>query len=76
MLNNQFVIRQAGHFAQRLQSECGDDRSKQVVRAFELAFGRKPDGDEARASDELIISDGLQEFCRQILNTSEFIYVD
>ncbi len=42
LMNSQFILDQAARFAQRLQSESGDDRANQVVRAWQLAFSRSP----------------------------------
>src|SRR5207249_3339413 len=42
LFNGDFVNRQARHFAKRLMKEVGDDRAKQVDRAFRLALCRPP----------------------------------
>ena len=41
-LNGDFIHQQAGHFADRLLREAGEDRKAWVRRAFELALGRPP----------------------------------
>src|ERR1043165_8071319 len=40
--DSQFVLDQAARFARRLQQECGDQRVRQVSRAWQLAFSRSP----------------------------------
>ena len=45
-VNSQFVLDQSARFAQRLQSEAGDDRTRQVNLAWQLGFSRKPTGNE------------------------------
>ena len=42
LLNNAFVLEQAGYFAQRLYREAGADERSQVAHAFKLALGRRP----------------------------------
>lgn len=42
LMNSKFVLEQAARFAARLQTEAGDERARQVVRAWQLAFNRKP----------------------------------
>jgi hypothetical protein len=47
-LNGAFMQEQAGHFADRLRLEAGDDSAAQVRLAFELALCRPPRSDEVR----------------------------
>ena len=54
MLNSAFYHEQAGHFAERLRREVGDDTGKQVDRAFALAFNRKPTDAERVAAMEFL----------------------
>jgi hypothetical protein len=42
LMNSQFILDQAARFAQRLQKEAGDDRTKQIARGWQLAFSRGP----------------------------------
>src|SRR5205085_9706553 len=42
LMNSQFVLDQAARFAERLKKEAGDDRVKQIARAWQLAFTRFP----------------------------------
>ena len=48
LMNSDFVLKQAGRFAQRLRSEAGDDPRAQVLRAWQLAFSRRPTEAELR----------------------------
>ena len=43
-------------FARRLTKECGDDTTRLVNRAFELAIARTPSESEAAASHNFIAS--------------------
>ena len=46
LLNNEFTLAQAGHFAGRVKKDAGDDVRKQVARAWKLAFGADPSAAE------------------------------
>jgi mono/diheme cytochrome c family protein len=75
LLNSRFVIRQAAFFAERVAREAGRDPARQVERAFELAFGRRPSESERSAAVALIKSHGAAAFCRALYNANEFVYV-
>lgn len=76
MYNGEFVNEESKHFADRVQELAGPDRSKQVHTAFELALNRRPNDAELRKSIEFLERDDLAGFCRVLLNTTEFVYVD
>jgi hypothetical protein len=76
LLNSSFTVRQAEHFAERLRSDAGNDSSRQIERAFQLAFGRMPTSSETDGARRLIQSHGLPAFCRALYNANEFMYVD
>ena len=76
LLNNDFMLRQAGHWAKRLAQEAGADPAAQVRRAWSLALAREPDDAELAAARELIGRAGLPQLCRMLLNTNEFVHVD
>ena len=76
LLNNDFVLKQSGYFADRLSKERPDHQGFQIERAFQLAFGRNPTETEAVAAVKLVESHGLTQLCRMLLNANEFVYVD
>ena len=76
LLNNDFMLKQSGYFADRVNADTDADPTKQVTRAFELAFGRSASPQEAAAAIELIQSRGLAQLCRMLLNSNEFVYLD
>lgn len=76
LLNNDFMLRQSGYFASRVQTEAGDDAIDQVTQAFRLAFGRQPSAAETAAAIKLVRARGLVQLCRMLLNANEFIYID
>ena len=69
--NNEFILQQARHLADRVQKEtAGSDAA--ITRAFQLCFQRPPTPDELAAARPL----DLPSLCRMLLNANEFIYVD
>src|SRR5258708_8608052 len=75
LLNNQFMVRQAEHFAARLEAATAD-RDQQIVLGYQLAFGRAPTVDERRLVREYAAKNGLANACRVIFNSNEFLFVD
>jgi len=76
LYNNDFMLRQAGYFAQRVQREAGPDPARQARRAFQLAFARAPTRAESALARGFIRQQGLFAFCRSLFNANEFVYVD
>jgi hypothetical protein len=76
LLNSSFMIQQAGFFADRLRKEAGHEAEAQIRRAFALAFQREPDRQELAAAMTLTRGQGLNIFCRALLNANEFTQVD
>lgn len=76
LLNNDFMRDQARRFAERLRYECGDDTTKQVELAFELAFARSPSPQERQAALEMIQQSNTSAFCLMLFNANEFIFLD
>lgn len=76
LLNNDFMLRQVGHWAKRLEREAGGDPAAQVRRAYALALSREPDDTELTAAVTLVERAGLPQFCRMLFNANEYVYVD
>jgi hypothetical protein len=76
LLNNDFMLRQSGHWAKRLEREAGADAVAQVRRGYALALARAPDAAELAAAVALVRGHGLPQVCRMLLNTNEFLYID
>ncbi|HSI64079.1 MAG TPA: DUF1553 domain-containing protein [Candidatus Saccharimonadia bacterium] len=76
MMNNAFMLQQAGHFAARVQHEAGPTTESQVTRAFELAFQRAPDSQELKSAVKLVQRQGLPSLCRLLFNANEFVHLD
>ncbi|WP_198141291.1 DUF1553 domain-containing protein [Verrucomicrobium spinosum] len=75
MLNNGLTVAMAEHFAGRVTREAKDP-DQQVSRAFVLALGREPTGEEVTALVSHATQHGLPNTCRLILNLNEFTFVD
>jgi hypothetical protein len=76
LLNNSFVLRMAGRLAERVEREAGAEADAQVDLLFRLAFGRTATLDDHVTIIPFIVEYGLVEFCRVMLNSNEFLYVD
>ncbi|MDR3402601.1 MAG: DUF1549 and DUF1553 domain-containing protein [Chthoniobacter sp.] len=76
LLNDEFMLKQAGYFAQRVEREAGTDAQTQVRRAFELAFLRPGTDAELSSAEKYCAGHGLAALCRLLLNTNEFVYLD
>jgi hypothetical protein len=75
LLNNPFVVRQARHFAERLERHASDAEA-QVEYAYRLAFGRPATRAECDAVAAHARRHGLPAACRVLLNANEFVFVD
>lgn len=76
LYNNEFMLKQAGYFAERVRAEAGGDPGAQIELAFRYAFGRGPKEDESAPAVRFVADEGLFAFCRSLLNANEFVYVD
>jgi hypothetical protein len=76
LLNSAFVLRRAEGFAARARQEAGSDVRRQIERAYRLAYGRPPTGEEVVAAEPVVRAHGLRILCRALFNSNEFLYVD
>lgn len=86
LFNGEFTHGAAAHFAARLRREAGEDSSKQIDHAFQLAFTRPPGEVELITALKFLqkqavtrVADphaALADFCHVLLNASELIYPD
>ena len=75
LMNNPFMLAQAGHLAARLTKERRTTRER-IERAYWLALGRAPaPGEQARLTD-YAERHGLRAACRLLFNLNEFHFVD
>jgi hypothetical protein len=74
LLNDEFVIRQATLFAQRVEEAEPKDITRQIDLAYRLAVGRSPDQKEQALAKEFVDKRGLAGFTHVLLNLNEFVY--
>jgi hypothetical protein len=75
LMNNNFVLRQAGFLAERVRTEAGEDPRKQIERAYSILFQRHPSEKQAELGMAFVKGSSLTLFCRALLNSNEFVYV-
>ncbi len=75
LLNSRFTIDEAEAFAARIQKDVGADVELQIARAYQLAFGRKPEPIEINSATVVVAQHGLSTLCRVIYNTNEFLFL-
>ena len=75
LLNNPFVLKQAGFLSRRIEREAGADRSAQIRRAYELLYGRAPNQRELALGEKFLAAQSLSLYCRTLVNANEFLYV-
>jgi hypothetical protein len=75
MLNNEFVLRQARLFADRVAEAAGADRAKQIDLAYELALARAPSAEERELAESFLAKQPLSEFAHVLINLNEFLYM-
>ncbi len=89
LLNSEFIVGQARHFAERLAREAGDQPQARLNHAFLLTVAREPTPAELQAGLEFIAVQRNQyagqaeaearvwaDFCQMILASNAFLYVE
>ena len=72
LFNNDFVLKQSGLLAQRLEREHAADP---VRGAYDLLFGRAPTPRERELGKQFLRTNPLGLYCRVLINSNEFVYV-
>ena len=75
LLNNEFVLKQAQMFADRVKAAAGTDPARQIDLAYRIALTRPPDKKELALSMDLVQSHSLADLTNALLNLSEFLYL-
>jgi len=73
--NNKFTLRHAEHLA-ALAASLASDPDGQLVVVSRRVLGRSPTVDERQAWGGYAREFGLANFCRVLLNSSEFLFID
>ena len=74
--NNSFTFRMSDALAERLERERPASLRDQLARGFELAYGRPASPEELSASAAFAEEHGLAAYCRVLMNTNGFLYVN
>ena len=75
LFNSRFTLEQADAFAARVKTEAGDDLTKQIRRAYQLALTRNPKSAELADAKPVVSAHGLPTLCRALFNSNEFLFV-
>ena len=75
LMNNALVFTLADDFADRLKREAGATTAAQVKLVYLVAYGREADEQEVQLAIRFVDTYGLASYCRVILNSNEFLYV-
>ncbi len=77
LMNHSFTMAMADALSKRLASKTGEGKTKEQIRlGFKLAYGRQPSSSEQSAAETLANKYGMRAFCRALLNSGEFIYLN
>jgi hypothetical protein len=74
LMNDDFVLRQAQLFADRLSEAAPDNPGKQVDLAYQLALNRPPDATERKLALDFLTQHKLSGFAHVMFNLNEFLY--
>jgi len=75
LMNDEFVLRQAKLFADRVNETVPEDRGKQIDLAYRLALGRQPSTEELSIGRDFLSKHQLVDFTHVLLNLNEFLYM-
>ena len=70
-LNDPFIVRMSEHLADRVRDEADP-----LSAAFRLALGRQPSAKEREMLSPYLTKNGLENYCRLLFNSNEFLFVD
>jgi len=75
LMNDDFVLKQAQLFANRLAEAAPGDRLKQIELAYRIALARASTPDEQRLAEDFLKDHALADFTNVMLNLNEFLYM-
>jgi hypothetical protein len=76
LMNHPFVAAQADALAANMQRQSGD-LERAIGRLYSRLFGRPPTADEVRIGQTIVTGDaGWRGYCRVLLATNEFCFID
>ena len=75
LMNDEFVLKQAQLFANRLQEAAPANPARQVQMAYRIALARQPREDERRLGEDFLRTHSLADLADVMLNLNEFLYM-
>jgi len=75
LLNSPEVQSAAAAMSKRLQADAATE-AERIDRAYRLALGRPPSERERERAVAFLKDSSLQELCRALFNSNEFVYLD
>jgi hypothetical protein len=75
MMNNSFVLRQAGSLAALASREASGNLRRAVGIAYRRTLGRLPTRAESQKAEAAAKERGLEHVCWALLNSTEFLYI-
>lgn len=75
LFNSRFTLDRSDALAARVTAEVGEQRAKQIRRAYELVLTRVPTADELVDADSVVREHGLPVLCRVLFNANEFLFI-
>ncbi len=75
LLNSRFTLEQSEAFADRVKANVGEDVTKQIRHAYQLALGRSPSLPEIADAEPAVREYGLPTLCRALFNSNEFLFM-
>ncbi|MDZ4799358.1 MAG: DUF1549 and DUF1553 domain-containing protein [Bryobacteraceae bacterium] len=76
LLNGDLSNRLSLDLTERLQTEGGSDKLKQIDLAYRIATGRPPTVKQRQMALEFLRTQPLREFALAVLNLNQFLYVE
>jgi hypothetical protein len=67
LFNSSFLLEQAEKLAAKART---------VSSAYQLAYQRQPSNDELTSAEAFVKQEGLPAFCRALLNSNEFLFLE
>lgn len=76
LFNSDFMQKQSGQFAARLERECRGGADCELRQAYKLTLARAPREAELTMGRQFLNSGGrLPDFCLALMNRNEFVYI-
>ncbi|MDE3198497.1 MAG: DUF1553 domain-containing protein, partial [Acidobacteriota bacterium] len=75
LMNDDFVLKQAQLFANRLREAAPGDEARQVELAYRIALAREPRPEERRLAVDFLKTHSMADLADVMLNLNEFLYV-